>query len=159
MGTKIQIICTRPGMRRHGVEHPDTAVYPLDRWTDEQLAAFRADPSFHVNEIDEDGVVTRGDEFDKAVAFEVGRRVEAEAAKLQADFATAVTNAAAERTRQIQERIDALEAEKAGFPDMVKQAVDIAMADFDKATLEKLKAQQAEIESLKAAAKGRAKTS
>ena len=110
MGKKIQIICTNPGMRRHGIAHPASATYEPDRWSDDDLAAFRADPSFHVNEIDEGGVVTKGDEFDKAVAAEVEKRMAAEAEKLRDTFASAVAAAAAEKVDAAEKRVKELEA-------------------------------------------------
>jgi hypothetical protein len=110
MGKKVQIICARPGMRRHGVEHPATATYDLDRWTEEQLAAFREDPSFHVNEIDDAGVVTKGDEFDKAVAEAVDVRVQAIADQMNAKFNAAVADAAAEKIAAAEAKVKALEA-------------------------------------------------
>ncbi len=113
MGTKIQIICTRPGMRRHGVEHPAKATYELDRWTEEQLDAFRADPSFHVNEIDDSGVVTRGDDFDKAVADAVDSRVKAIGDQMSAKFNEAVAAAAAEKAEAAEAKVKALEAKVA----------------------------------------------
>lgn len=123
MGTKIQIICARPGMRRHGVEHPATATYDLDRWTEEQLASLREDPSFHVNEIDESGVVTKGDEFEAAVAAEVNRRLQDEAAKLQAEFAKAVDAAATEKVvaaeKQVLELRNSVEAIKSSNDELV----------------------------------------
>jgi len=48
MAEKITIICRQPGMRRAGVQHPASATYPADRWSKEQLKAFRDDASFEV---------------------------------------------------------------------------------------------------------------
>ena len=110
MGTKIQIICARPGMLRHGVAHPANATYDIGRWTEEQLAVFRADPSFHVNEIDDAGVVTRGDEFDKAVAEAVDSRVKAIGDQMTANFKDAVTAAALEKVEAAEAKVKALEA-------------------------------------------------
>lgn len=113
MAKKIQIICTRPGMRRMGVEHPATKVYDIGHWTDEQLQAFREDAAFVVQEIDDDAVVTRGPEFDRAVATAVEERMLAKAGEMQAAFAAAVQDAVDERTKELAAKVAALEAELA----------------------------------------------
>ena len=48
MADKITIICRNPGMRRAGIKHPASATYPAGRWSEEQIKAFRDDPSFEV---------------------------------------------------------------------------------------------------------------
>ena len=108
MAKKIQIICTRPGMRRMGVEHSATQTYDEGHWSAEQLEAFRADSSFIVQEIDENAVVTRGPEFDQAVADEVSRQVSEKYMALQLSFNTAVNDAAAEKVKLA---VDAKQAE------------------------------------------------
>lgn len=45
---EIEIICRSPGMRRCGIEHPARKTYPADRWSEEELARFEADPMFEV---------------------------------------------------------------------------------------------------------------
>jgi hypothetical protein len=111
MAKKIQIICTKPGMRRRGFEHPQTATYDLDRWSAEDLEAFRADPAFVVQEIDDAAVVTKGDEFEKAVAAEAKERVKAISDQLQGSFAKAVEDAVAEKTAAAEKHIAELEAQ------------------------------------------------
>jgi hypothetical protein len=55
---KIRIICTSPGLRRAGKEHPARAVYDRKDWTDEQLQQIAKDPAFTVLPIDGDGVLS-----------------------------------------------------------------------------------------------------
>lgn len=110
MAKKIQIICTKPGMRRRGVEHPLNATYDPDKWTAEDLDAFRADPAFVVQEIDDAAVVTKGDEFEKAVTAKVEERMTAISDQLQGSFAKAVEDAAAERVAALEDEIAALKA-------------------------------------------------
>ena len=47
---KITIICSRPGMRRAGMEHPAKASYAADKFSDEQLELLKGDPNFQVLE-------------------------------------------------------------------------------------------------------------
>jgi len=47
----IQIVCRRPGFRRAGIEHPEVATYPDNKFTDEQLAALKAEPMLIVTEV------------------------------------------------------------------------------------------------------------
>lgn len=96
---KIQIICTNPGMRRLGAVHPASATYEDGEWTPDELEVFRADPAFHVSEVS-DNAVTRGPEFDDAVRQEVEKRVGAMAEAMKADFARAVSEAAAENVKE-----------------------------------------------------------
>jgi len=44
----VTIVCRLPGMRRNGIRHPAVETYPADRWTDDELDAFNADPNFTV---------------------------------------------------------------------------------------------------------------
>lgn len=118
MAKKTQIICTRPGMRRMGVEHPASDTYDEGHWSAEQLDAFRADPAFVVQEIDENAVVTRGPEFDQAVAEEVSKQVADKYMAMQLSFSTAVKDAAAENVSMAEDatavanaKVAALEAE------------------------------------------------
>lgn len=97
MAKKIQIICTKPGMRRLGVEHPASATYDNDHWSADQLQAFKNDPSFVVQEIDESAIVIAGDEIDKAVASQVEAQLKAKVDELQKSFEVAVKDAAAEK--------------------------------------------------------------
>jgi len=118
MAKKTQIICTRPGMRRMGVEHPASATYDDGHWSAKQLDAFRADPAFVVQEIDENAVVTRGPEFDQAVADEVSKQLLDKGKAMQAAFDSAVKDAAAEKVSPAEDataaanaRVAALETE------------------------------------------------
>ncbi|MBD8554914.1 hypothetical protein IFT84_10300 [Rhizobium sp. CFBP 8762] len=110
--SKIQIICTKPGLRRAGVEHPAAKVYDADHWSHEDIAAFKADPAFIVQPYSgvADDVNTSGD-FDAAVAREVKRQVEAKSAELQAAFNTAVREACDDRIDEASREIDRLKAE------------------------------------------------
>lgn len=89
--SKIQIICSKPGIRRNGIEHPAQAVYDAGHWTEEQLAAFRADPAFIVQEAA--GSAVSSDDILAAV----NARVEIERRKLQDSFNQAVADAVAEK--------------------------------------------------------------
>ncbi|MDL2401256.1 hypothetical protein [Rhizobium mayense] len=106
--TKIAIICTSPGMLRHGVRHPDREVYDEGRWTEEQLAAFKADPSFQVVEMDDEEVadLSQSMDFKVAVAAEVKRQVEAKSAELQKSFNKSVADAAKERTKELSAQLE-----------------------------------------------------
>lgn len=114
MATKIQIICTKPGMRRRGVEHPLNATYDPDKWTAEDLDAFRADPAFIVQEIDDAAVVTKGDEFEKAVTAKVEERMKVITGQLQGSYQKAVDDAVAERTKLLSDQVAKLNAELEG---------------------------------------------
>ena len=127
MPKKIQIVCTNPGMRRNGIEHQKLATYALDRWTEGQLDAFRADPAFVVQEIDGDAVSKAAD-FDLAVATEVAKQVEAKSTALQASFDDALKAALAEKVAEaekpLRDRIAALEAENADLKGKLDKATD-----------------------------------
>ncbi len=118
MAQKIQIICTMPGMRRLGIEHPASETYDEGHWSADQLQAFRNDPSFVVQEIDESAIVIKGDAFDKAVAAQVEAQLKAKVDEMQKSFDAAVKDAAAEKVSAAQDalamanaRIAELEAE------------------------------------------------
>ncbi|SIQ23962.1 hypothetical protein SAMN05880590_102743 [Rhizobium sp. RU35A] len=110
MTAKIQIICTSPGMRRNGVRHPASAFYDAGHWSDEQLAAFRADQNFQVREVPEGESTVTDADFEARVAAEVDARMIAKAEELQATFAHAVTEAAAEKIAALQSQLDDLQA-------------------------------------------------
>jgi len=95
---KVQIICTKPGMRRNGIEHPASAFYEDGRWSDTQLKAFKGDPNFIVRAVDElaENVNTDAD-FQLAVSTEVKRQV----AVLQSKFDQAVQAALTEKVGQL----------------------------------------------------------
>lgn len=100
---KIQIICTSPGMRRNGVEHPASALYAPDRWSEAELGAFRADPNFVVREVSGAESVTTDTDIELRIEAEVEKRLKDKADALQASFDAAVTEKA-------KERVEALEA-------------------------------------------------
>jgi hypothetical protein len=105
--TKVQIICTSPGMRRNGIEHPASAFYEKDRWTDKQLAAFKADPSFVIREIDPSAESVNTDvDFQLAVAAEVKVQLAGQAALMRASYDQAVTDAAKEKVDDLQTKLD-----------------------------------------------------
>ncbi|MDR6102790.1 seryl-tRNA synthetase [Agrobacterium larrymoorei] len=95
--SQIQIICSKPGIRRNGIEHPASAVYSSDRWTPAQLQAFQEDPAFIVQEVATGGVRLSGSDFDNAVAAAVTLQVQEKATELQATFNEKVEEAANER--------------------------------------------------------------
>jgi hypothetical protein len=97
--TKIQIICSSPGMRRNGIEHPASAFYEDGHWTEKQLAAFRADPAFVVREVDEttENTVTDVD-VQLRVDSEVKRLLAIKSDELQTSFQDAVNDAVIEKT-------------------------------------------------------------
>jgi hypothetical protein len=99
---KIQIVCTSPGMRRNGVEHPASAFYDEGHWTKEQLAAFRADPAFTVREVSDDENTQTDADFDLRVHNEVQRLLNERADALQASFEGAVAEKAKERVEKLQ---------------------------------------------------------
>ena len=47
----ILVVCGQAGFRRGGMMHPPRAEYPLDAFTAEQLALFRAEPKLHLVEV------------------------------------------------------------------------------------------------------------
>lgn len=94
---KIQIICSSPGIRRNGIEHPASAIYDADRWSDQQLQAFRDDPAFIVQEVAEGGVQLSGTDVDASIAAKVKEQVEKISQGLQAAFDTTVSEKVAEK--------------------------------------------------------------
>lgn len=124
--SKVQIICSAPGMRRNGIAHPASAFYPSDRWSEEQLAAFRADPAFVVREVSGDEPVTTEADFEGRVRAEVERLLADRAAELQRDFDAAVAAAAQERIEALtaahDRELTALRAEAAGATPAKKTA-------------------------------------
>lgn len=91
--SKIQIICSKPGIRRNGIEHPAQAVYDAGHWTEKELAAFRADPAFIVQEVAGKAVEVSSAAIEQAV----NARVEIERQKLQDSFNKTVADAVAEK--------------------------------------------------------------
>lgn len=91
--SKIQIICSIPGIRRNGIEHPAQAVYDADRWTNKELDAFRADPAFIVQEVAGKAVEVSSAAIEQAV----NARVEIERKKLEDSFNRTVADAVAEK--------------------------------------------------------------
>ncbi len=100
--SKIQIICTQPGIRRNGVQHPASAIYDEDEWTAEQLEAFRADRAFIVQPVSGPGVAAS----EATIATEVERRVTLKSSELQAGFNKAVSDAVAEKLATIKAASD-----------------------------------------------------
>lgn len=110
--TKIQIICSSPGMRRNGIPHGASAFYDAGHWTDDQLDAFRADPAFTVREVDEASENTQtADDFKLEVDAEVARQMQLKTDELQHTFKKAVDNAVVEKTAKLKgEQETALDA-------------------------------------------------
>jgi len=110
MSSKIQIICTKPGMRRNGIEHPASAIYAANHWSEDELKAFVADPSFMVQPVASDGVQVESEDIEAAVVA----RVEVAKAALQADFDAAKEKLQADFARTVKEAVDEkLDAAKA----------------------------------------------
>lgn len=116
MTAKVQIICTKPGMRRNGVAHPASEIYPVGRWSDDELEAFRADPAFVVREIADGENTQTADDFELRVENEVKRRLEAKQIELQTGFEAAVKDAARERVDAAEGKIAALQAKLDAAP-------------------------------------------
>lgn len=89
--SKIQIICSIPGLRRNGAVHPAQAVYDAGHWSEKQLEVFRADPAFIV--LDAAGSAAVSAEINATVTA----LVEIERQKLQDSFNQAVADAVAEK--------------------------------------------------------------
>lgn len=53
MAKKIRITAKRDGFRRAGIAHHGTQTYPADHFSEEELAALKAEPMLVVDEIDE----------------------------------------------------------------------------------------------------------
>ncbi|QHW25650.1 hypothetical protein GYN07_15450 [Rhizobium leguminosarum bv. viciae 248] len=105
--TKVQIICSSPGMRRNGIVHPASAFYDADRWSETELERFDADPAFTVRVVDETAENVKTDtDFRLAVDTEVARQVDALKASLEAGFANAVKDAVIEKTAQLKAEHD-----------------------------------------------------
>ncbi len=100
--SKVQIICTQPGIRRNGVQHSASAIYEQGHWTTDQLKAFRADPAFIVQDVAGDGIRLS----DAEISDEVQRLVTLKSAELQARFNDAVSKAAAEKLATAQAEAD-----------------------------------------------------
>lgn len=109
---KIQIICSSPGMRRNGVEHPASAFYEDGHWTEAQLDAFRADPAFVVREVDGTTENTQTDaDFQLKVDAEVARQMQLQSEALQKSFKKAVEDAVDGKVAKLKgEQETALEA-------------------------------------------------
>lgn len=102
MPVKIQIICSNPGMRRNGAIHPASAFYDAGRWTEEQLAAFRADPAFTVREAGEDENVQTEDDFRLRVDAAVQELLAQKVDELQKAFDQAVAEKSKEKIEELQ---------------------------------------------------------
>ncbi|CUX60129.1 hypothetical protein CFBP6626_17930 [Agrobacterium tumefaciens] len=100
--SKIQIICSKPGIRRNGIEQPAQATYESGHWTEDQIKAFEADPAFIVQEVSDGGTALSGSEFDAVVAAEVKKQVETITAGMQASYNNAVTTAVNEKLADIE---------------------------------------------------------
>lgn len=70
---RILIICSSPGIRRAGKEHPAREVYDKGVWTDKQLEQIANDPAFTVLPVSGDGVLS-----DDSVPKEVLLKVQAD---------------------------------------------------------------------------------
>ena len=91
----IRITARRDGFRRAGVAHPAKPVdHPIDRFTDTQLAALKADPMLDVRIVDDPAAKAAADKAaaDKAAAEKVAAE-KAAAEKAAADKAAAAGKA------------------------------------------------------------------
>lgn len=91
--SKIQIICSIPGLRRNGVVHPAQETYEPGHWTEGQLKAFEADPAFIVQEVHGKAAEVSSADIEQAVKA----RVDIERKKLEDSFNKAVADAVAEK--------------------------------------------------------------
>ena len=91
--SKIQIICSIPGLRRNGVVHPAQETYEPGHWTEDQLKAFEADPAFIVQEVHGKAAEVSSADIEQAVKA----RVEIERKKLEDKFNQAVADAVADK--------------------------------------------------------------
>ncbi|WP_160009780.1 hypothetical protein [Rhizobium sp. 18055] len=107
--TKIQIICSSPGMRRNGIEHAASAFYEPGFWTETQLSAFRADPAFTVREADEAVENTlSADDFNLKLEAEVVRQVGLKTVALEKSFKKAVDDKVAKLKGEQETALDAI---------------------------------------------------
>lgn len=100
--TKIQIICSKPGIRRHGIAHPASETYDEGHWTPDQLQAFRDDPAFMVQEAVNGGVSLSGPEFDAAV----NTKVDEAKIELQKAFIKTLNETVAEKLAEAKSKHD-----------------------------------------------------
>lgn len=99
---KIQIICSSPGMRRHGAVHPASAIYDEGKWTDTQLQAFRDDPAFTVLAVaDGGGVLAAGTDIEASI----NARVEVIREEMQKSFNKAVSDGVAEKLDSVKAEV------------------------------------------------------
>ncbi len=150
--SKIQIICSSPGIRRNGIEHPASAVYDADHWSDTQLQAFRDDPAFIVQDVAEGGISLSDNDIDANIAAKVNVQVEKITQGLQASFQNAVTEKAADQLADLKADYDQqlldLKAELTTAQTKVTE-LETENADLNKT----LTASQSKVTELEAAAK------
>lgn len=103
---KFQIICSKPGKRRNGKEHPASAFYQDGELTAGDIAAFEADPDFVIRQVGDDENVTTLDDFRIAVDQEVKRLLDIEKDKLQVAFDQALKEAVANKTASLKSEYD-----------------------------------------------------
>lgn len=105
--SKVQIICSSPGLRRNGAEHPASAFYDEGHWTKTQLEAFDGDPAFTVRLVDDEAENVKTDvDFRLAVDAEVSRKLGSKMLDLHASFSKAVEDAVVEKTATIKADAD-----------------------------------------------------
>jgi len=154
--SKIQIICSSPGIRRNGIEHPASAVYDANHWNEKQLQAFCDDPAFIVQEVGKGGVELSGKDIDTAIAAQVNEQVAKIAEGLKASFQTTVTETVAEELAdargEYEQQITDLKAELSTAQTKVTE-LEKENADLSKS----LTASQAKVTELEAAAKASTK--
>lgn len=130
--SKIQIICSKPGIRRNGIENPASAIYEKDRWTDKELDAFRADPAFMVLDANSASTAFSGPEFDAAVNAKVETaKVELEKA-FNKTLSETLTEKLAEATAKHDNAMDALGKKLSTAEAKVKELEAAAKADAKK---------------------------
>ena len=150
--SKIQIICSSPGIRRNGIEHPASAIYDADRWNDTQLQAFKDDPAFIVQDVAEGGVKLSGTDIDATIAAQVNDHVEKIAEGLKASFQITVAEKVAEELADAKTdyelQINELKAE------LLTAQTKVTELETENAGLNKtLTASQTKVAELEAAAK------
>ena len=154
--SKIQIICSSPGIRRNGIEHPASAIYDADRWNDKQLQAFKDDPAFIVQDVAEGGIQLSGKDIDANIAAQVNEQVANIAEGLKTSFQNTVTEKVAEELAdardEYEQQIADLKAELSTAQTKVTE-LEKENADLSKS----LTASQAKVTELEAAAKASTK--
>lgn len=131
MGKKFVVSCSRPGMRRNGKQHEAAATYDEKDWTEEQWAAFDADPAFTVTPLEEAAADTSNPDAIKGLLAEIE--------KLKSDHVQALSKLRADQDNMMEAHGKALKAKddevsklSARVAELEKQLADQAKASAKK---------------------------